>query len=147
MESPITVLIVDDNTELLGILADGLTMIGSFNVLTAQDGLQGLELCLAQRPDCMVIDVKMPEINGYQLVRLLRGDPQTAEIPLILLTALAQSYERSVGIGAGTDRYLVKPVTPRELAKVLREVVAISQHERQMRYQRFVEEQGEENHD
>ncbi len=142
MDSSITVLIIDDNTELLEILAEGLALAGPFQVLTARDGLQGLELCLAHHPDCLVIDVKMPQINGYQLVRLLRGDPQTAQIPLILLTALAQDHERSMGLGAGTDRYLVKPVTPRELAKTVREVVALSQQERRQRFQQFVEEEA-----
>lgn len=142
MDSSITVLIIDDNTELLEILAEGLALADPFQVLTARDGLQGLELCLAHQPDCLVIDVKMPQINGYQLVRLLRGDPQTAQIPLILLTALAQDHERSMGLGAGTDRYLVKPVTPRELAKTVREVVALSQQERQKRFNQFVEEEA-----
>jgi DNA-binding response OmpR family regulator len=141
MDSPITVLIVDDNPELLSILADGLELAGPFNVITARDGLQGLELCMAHHPDCLVVDVKMPHINGYQLARLLRGDQETAQIPLILLTALAQNHERSLGLGAGTDRYLVKPVTPRELAKAVREVVTLNQQERQARFQQFVEEE------
>ncbi len=147
MDSLITVLVVDDNPELLSILAEGLELAGPFNVLTAQDGLQGLELCMQHRPDCLVIDVKMPQINGYQLVRLLRGDPQTAQIPLILLTALAQDYERSVGLGAGTDRYLIKPVTPRELAKAVREVVTLSHQERQTRFQHLVEVEGEQSNE
>jgi CheY-like chemotaxis protein len=139
MDSSITVLVVDDNPELLDILAEGLALAGPFQVLTASDGLQGLELCVEHLPDCLVVDVKMPNINGYQLVRLLRGDPATAHIPLILLTALAQDHERAVGLGAGTDRYLVKPVTPRELAKAVREVVTLSQQERQAHFQQFVE--------
>ena len=143
MEGLITVLIVDDNLELLEVLSEGLELAGPFTVVTASDGAQGLEHCLTYHPDCLVIDVKMPELNGYQLVRALRGDPETAEIPLILLTALAQDYERFAGLAAGTDRYLIKPVTPRELAAAIREVLALSALERERRYTQLVEEGGQ----
>ncbi len=143
MDHPITVLVIDDNVELLEVLAEGLELAGPFVVITASDGLQGLEQCLTMRPDCVVIDVKMPHLNGYQLVRALRGDAETADIPLILLTALAQDYERFAGMAAGTDRYLVKPVTPRELAAVIREVIALSAQERQHEYQQLVAEEDQ----
>jgi len=104
MRPPITVLIVDDNPELLDILAEGLALAGPFTVITALDGEQGIEQCLVYHPDCMVIDVKMSGLTGYQLVRAPRGDPQTADIPLILLTALAQDYERFAGLAAGSHR-------------------------------------------
>jgi DNA-binding response OmpR family regulator len=141
MEGPYTVLIVDDNLELLEVLSEGLELAGPFNVVTASDGEKGLEYCLTYHPDCLVIDVKMPQLNGFQLVRALRGDAETAEIPLILLTALAQDYERFAGLAAGTDRYVIKPVTPRELAAVIREVLALSAQERQRHYQQLVEEE------
>jgi CheY-like chemotaxis protein len=147
MEHPITVLVIDDNLELLEVLAEGLELAGPFTVLTASDGAQGLEQCLTYHPDCLVIDVKMPQLNGYQLVRALRGDPETAEIPLILLTALAQDYERFAGLAAGTDRYVIKPVTPRELAAVILDVVALSAQERQRRYQQLAEEEEHQSHE
>src|SRR5690348_146872 len=143
MEGLITVLIVDDNLELLEVLSEGLELAGPFTVFTASDGAQGLEDCLTYHPDCLVIDVKMPQLNGYQLVRVLRGDQETAEIPLILLTALAQDYERFAGLAAGTDRYLIKPVTPRELAAAIQEVLALSAQERQRRFSQLVEEEGQ----
>lgn len=139
-------LIVDDNLDLLRMLSKGLQLAGPFTVLTASDGEQGLEQCLTHHPDCLVIDVKMPQLNGYQLVRALRGDAETAEIPLILLTALAQDQERFAGLAAGTDRYVLKPITPRELAAVIQEVVSLSTHERARVYQHLVEmeEQADE---
>jgi DNA-binding response OmpR family regulator len=147
MEDLITVLIVDDNLELLEVLSEGLELAGPFTVVTASDGAQGLEYCLTYHPDCLVIDVKMPELNGYQLVRALRGDLETAEIPLILLTALAQDYERFAGLAAGTDRYLIKPVTPRELAAAIRDVLALSAQERQRRFSQLVEGEGQTDHE
>ena len=145
MEDRITVLIVDDNLELLEVLSEGLELAGPFTVITASDGAQGLESCVTYHPDCLVIDVKMPGLTGYQLVRALRGDPETADIPLILLTALAQDYERFAGLAAGTDRYLIKPVTPRELAAAIQEVVRLSAQERQRRFSQLVEEEGQTN--
>src|SRR5215472_1125601 len=142
VEGFITVLIVDDNFELLQVLSKGLKLAGPFTVITASDGAQGLEHCLTHRPDCLVIDVKMPGLTGYQLVRVLRGDPETADIPLILLTALAQDYERFAGLAAGTDLYLIKPVTPRELAAAIHEVRRLSAPERQHRFLQLVEEEG-----
>jgi DNA-binding response OmpR family regulator len=140
----ITVLIIDDNLQLLQMLSKGLPLAGPFTVLTASDGEQGLEQCLTQHPDCLVIDVKMPQLNGYQLVRALRGDAETAEIPLILLTALVQDQERFAGLAAGTDRYLIKPVTPRELAAAIQDVVALSAQERERHYQQLVAEEEEQ---
>jgi DNA-binding response OmpR family regulator len=147
MKDSITVLVIDDNPQLLQMLSKGLQLAGPFMVLTASDGEQGLEQCLTHHPDCLVIDVKMPQLNGYQLVRVLRGDAETAEIPLILLTALAQDQERFAGLAAGTDRYLIKPVTPRELATVIQEVVALTAHERGRRYQELVEEENQSDHE
>ncbi len=141
MEGLITVLIIDDNVELLEVLSEGLELAGPFTVITASDGAQGLESCLMYHPDCLVIDVKMPQLNGFQLVRALRGDQETADIPLILLTALAQDYERFAGLAAGTDRYVIKPVTPRELAAVIRDVITLSSQERQSHFQQLVEEE------
>jgi CheY-like chemotaxis protein len=143
MEGLITVLIVDDNLELLRVLSKGLALAGPFTVVTASDGAQGLEHCLTHRPDCLVIDVKMPGLTGSQLVRALRGDPETAEIPLILLTALAQDYERFAGLAAGTDRYLLKPIKPRELAAAIQEVLTLSAQERQRRFSQLAEEEGQ----
>jgi CheY-like chemotaxis protein len=147
MDNLITVLVIDDNLELLEVLSEGLELAGPFAVLTASDGEQGLEQCLTHHPDCLVIDVKMPGLTGYQLVRALRGDAETADIPLILLTALAQDYERFAGLAAGTDRYLIKPVTPRELAAVIREAVALSPLEREHHYQELAEEEDHQTHE
>jgi DNA-binding response OmpR family regulator len=105
-----TVLLVDDNVDLLELLINSLHYIGGFRILNAPDGATGLELAVSERPDCVVIDVMMPGIDGFQLAHALRGDPETAEIPLVMLTALAQEENRLAGLLAGADRYLVKPV-------------------------------------
>jgi len=124
------VLIVDDDRRLLQLLTDGLELLGHFNVVRAENGIQGLEQFFDVRPDCVVIDVVMPGLNGYQLVRALRGDPDSAATPLVLLTALAQEKNRFTGLASGADRYLVKPVTPRELVNTVCQAITISEAER-----------------
>lgn len=125
-----TVLLVDDNAELLDLLARSLRHIGHFTVVQAEDGAAGLERALETHPACIVIDVLMPGLDGYQLVRALRGDPASAEIPIVMLTALAQDANRLGGLLAGADRYLVKPVKIPDLITVISEVVALSGTER-----------------
>src|SRR5690242_19562703 len=110
-----TVLIVDDVPDLLHLLTDGLELLGNFRVVQAANGIEGLEQFFETRPDCVVIDIKMPGLDGYQLVRALRGDPESASTPIIMLTALAQERQQFAGLALGADQYLIKPATPREL--------------------------------
>ncbi len=119
------VLIVDDNVELLELLVSSLSRMGGFDVMGAPDGVSGLRDYFEFRPDCVVIDVKIPALDGYQLVRALRGDPASAETPLIILSALAQERNRIAGLLSGADRYLAKPVTPQELVTNIREAIEI----------------------
>ena len=135
-----TVLIVEDNTELLELLLIALPRLGGFNVVGATDGVAGLEQFYELRPQCVVIDVKMPELNGYQLVRALRGDPDTASTPLIIMTALAQDKDQFAGLAAGADLYLIKPISPVDLAAAIKQVIATSEAERLRRWQALLEE-------
>lgn len=135
-----TILIVDDNEELLGSLEFALQRLGGFHVALATDGADGLEKAVALRPDCMVIDIKMPEIDGLQLVRALRGDPATAGIPLVILSALVQDADRALGMYAGADQYLTKPVKPATLVEAIGRAIALTEEERQRRLRALVEE-------
>jgi DNA-binding response OmpR family regulator len=136
-----SVLIVDDNRELLQLLADALEKLGRFRVESAEDGMEGLERYFAMRPDCMVIDIMMPGLDGYQLVKALRGDPDSARTPLIFLTALGQERDRFAGFVAGIDQYLVKPVKPRELVAAVQQALGISDEERNQRQRALLEQE------
>jgi two-component system sensor histidine kinase/response regulator len=136
----ITVLIVDDNPELLQVFADGLPLAGDFTVFTASDGAKGLEAFYLHRPDCIVIDLRMPEMTGFQLMRTLRGDSGTAQTPLIILTALPQDQVEYASLAAGCDQFLAKPVVPRELAEAIRRALTISAEERARRLKDLAEE-------
>src|SRR5262245_41737801 len=96
-----TILVVDDDRDLLPSLEAMLETLTDFTVVTAQDGAKGLERFYEVRPRCVIIDVKMPELDGYQFVRALRGDPETSTTPLIILTAMAQDQNRLAGIVSG----------------------------------------------
>lgn len=138
-----TVLIVDDDPDVLQLLTDGLDLLGHFRVVPAQGGVQGLEQYFAVHPDCVIIDVKMPGLDGYQLVRALRGDPESAGTPLILLTALAQEHQQFAGLALGADHYLIKPVTPRELVAAVKRALLIGDADRQARMQALLTQSEE----
>jgi two-component system OmpR family response regulator len=139
---PVTVLIVDDNTDLLDSLAFALGATGGFRVETASDGAEGLERALALRPQCMIIDVKMPQIDGLRLVRALRGDPETASIPLIILSALVQENDQAAGMFSGADQYLTKPTKPQVVIEAIHRAIALSAEERQRRLRALAEDAG-----
>ena len=135
----ISVLIVDDNEELLKVFVEGLPLAGPFAVLTARDGVEGLHMFYEHHPACVVIDVKMPALDGYQLLRVFRGDPETTDVPLIILTALPQDQAEFASLASGTDQFLVKPVTPRELAQAVQQALHINAEQREKNMQRLAE--------
>lgn len=139
----VTVLIVEDNPELLDLLLQSLPVLGGFRVIGAKDGLDGLMQFDQARPDCVVVDVRMPELNGYQFVRAMRGDAETADTPLIILTALTTDRDRFAGMASGVDLFLNKPVLPFDLAQAIHQVMERSSIERQAAYQALVEESSE----
>src|SRR5437763_16556169 len=83
-----TVLVIDDNPTIVELIKYAINLHGSYHVLVAYDGVQGLERVYADQPDCVDIDVKMPRMDGYQLVRCLRSDAHTKNTPLIILSVV-----------------------------------------------------------
>jgi len=134
------ILVVDDNDDLLALIAESLRKLGSFTVFTARDGIEGLERYFDVRPDCVVVDVKMPGLDGYQLVRALRGDPESRSTPVVILSAMAQPKDQLSGLLSGADEYLLKPVGPLDLVKVISMVIGRSETERCQRQQDLLEQ-------
>ncbi len=123
------VLVVDDDALLIDLMRRSLTDLGAFTVIVAEDGAAGLEACVSSPPDCAIIDVHMPELNGYQLVKALRGDPATARIPLVILTAMATDHARFDGLAAGADIFLIKPIMPQDLVLAVRQAIQRTEEE------------------
>jgi DNA-binding response OmpR family regulator len=109
-----TVLVVDDDPVIQKLLQVNFEMEG-YAVITAGDGLEGLEKARANMPDAIVCDVMMPKMDGLEVARALKGDEATAGIPIILLSAKAQQADVKAGTDAGADEYLTKPFDPLEL--------------------------------
>lgn len=128
---PRRVLVVDDDPELLTALAEGLELVGGYEVAAASDGASGLEHFFSFHPDCVVVDVRMPGLSGYQFVRALRGDPDTAQTPIIVLSALVQDHEQLAGLLSGADAYLTKPIKIADLVKVIDQAVFLTSEERE----------------
>jgi CheY-like chemotaxis protein len=127
------VLVVDDDLGLLEAISEGLELMGGYTVLSAPDGATGLEQFFTLQPDCVVVDVRMPRLNGYQFVRALRGDPETAQTPVIVLSALVQDHEQLAGVLTGADVYLTKPVRIVDLVTAIDQAVSLTAAERAKR--------------
>jgi DNA-binding response OmpR family regulator len=114
-------LIIDDNPTTVELVKYAINTQGTYQVIVAYDGVQGLEVIYHSYPDCVIIDVKMPRMDGYQLVRALRGDPRTENMPLLILSGMTREEDQMKGLLAGADEYLTKPFKPTMLhAAILR---------------------------
>ncbi len=133
------VLVIDDDPSLNEMMVTSLRLLGRYEVISATNGVQGLALCHSAAPDIVLVDVKMPELNGYQVARALRGDPATVDLPLVMLTAMVQERDELIGLYSGVDAYLHKPLSPHQLVETIRDVLALDPHHRLARMHRLVE--------
>jgi two-component system alkaline phosphatase synthesis response regulator PhoP len=108
------ILLVDDEPDLLELVKYNLIRDG-YEVFTAEDGRQALVLAKEIKPDLIVLDVRMPGLDGIETCRRIRSDPKIANLPVIMLTALGQEIDELKGLDAGADDYLTKPVSYRKL--------------------------------
>jgi DNA-binding response OmpR family regulator len=116
------ILVVDDEPEAVELLEFNLTRAG-FTVVSAADGAQALKAARSARPNLIVLDLMLPEIDGVEVCKMLRRDPATARIPIIMLTAKAAEIDRIVGLEVGAEDYITKPFSPRELVLRIRKVL------------------------
>jgi signal transduction histidine kinase len=118
---PYTAVVVEDHPHIVQLVH--MSLRRQFKVLTAPDGLKGLELVQRERPNLVVTDLMMPGIDGLALTRRLREDPATRHIPVIMLTARGELDDRVKGLETGVSAYLTKPFSPKELLTAARELV------------------------
>jgi DNA-binding response OmpR family regulator len=113
------VLVADDDPDIVTLVAVGLKKAG-YEVVTASDGEEALQAVLARRPDLAIVDVRMPKVDGLELIRRIRADQESNGMPVIALSARVQEGNIAEGFAAGADEYLKKPFSPKELVELVR---------------------------
>jgi DNA-binding response OmpR family regulator len=129
-EDNVRVLVVDDEPDVLLLCRVNLEFAGH-EVLEASNGERGVELAFGERPDVIVLDVMLPQRDGFSVLEELVGDERTRTTPVILLTAKAQDADRLRGWRAGCAEYMTKPFSPSVLADTVDRVAEMSQDELQ----------------
>jgi len=105
-----------------------------YQVVTAANGLEGLRRAKTEAPDLIIMDIMLPGIDGFEICHRLRSEPQTAQLPILMISGKAQEADKATGLKVGVDAYLTKPVSPSEIvsrveALLDRKVVAWSKEE------------------
>ena len=122
------VMVIEDEKEIRDLLRYNLERAG-FRVAAFADGEEGLEQLFASRPDAVVLDLMLPGRNGLEVLREVRGEPATADVPVLVLTARGAEMDKLLGFEHGADDYLTKPFSPRELVARLRALLRRSRPE------------------
>ncbi len=120
------ILVVDDEPDALEVLGFKLREAG-YTPFFATDGMKALAAVRHDRPDLIVLDLMLPEIDGLEVCKILRRDPATVAIPILMLTAKAAEMDRVIGLELGADDYVTKPYSPRELVLRIRKLLKRTQ--------------------
>jgi len=117
------ILIVDDEKQLVSLVSLHMDMSG-YEVLSAADGKKALGIIEKEIPDLVILDLMLPEMDGWEVCKRLRAEPKTKDIPVIMLTARSGTDDKLKGFECGADDYMTKPFSPRELAARVKRVLA-----------------------
>jgi pilus assembly protein CpaE len=123
------ILVIDDELQTLKLIGLMLEKRG-YNIIAAHTGSRGLEKAQTQQPDLIILDIMMPDVDGYEVTRRLRTSPDTADIPIIMFTAKQNLDDKVAGFKAGADDYLTKPVHPAEMVARVEAVLQRSERKR-----------------
>ena len=121
------ILIIDDSYDMLELLKAILTQDKKHKISLKANGKDGLALALTEKPDLAIVDVMMPEMNGYEVIRRLRKEESTSDMGLIVLTARGQAMDKSAALEAGADYYMPKPVDSQKLIALVNELLKTPQ--------------------
>jgi DNA-binding response OmpR family regulator len=121
------ILIVDDEPHLASMLADVLTDAG-YDAHTIDNGRDALEVVQRDPPDLMLLDVQMPQLDGFEVAARLKADPATAAIPIIMLSAMQGRGARVIGLESGAEEFLSKPFDQAELLVRVRNLLSLREH-------------------
>ncbi len=117
------VLIIEDEVDLSFLMRKRLEANG-FTVLATEDGMEGLNLARKEKPDIIVLDLMLPKVDGLKICRLLKFDQSLKRIPILVVTAKAQSEDRLMALEAGADSFLLKPFSMNNLQETLETLLA-----------------------
>ena len=120
------VLVVDDEPDALELIAFNLKAAG-MDVATAAEGNEALRKARSVLPNLIILDIMLPEVDGIEICKILRRDPKTSGIPIIMLTAKAAEVDRVIGLELGADDYVTKPFSPRELLLRVKRLLRVAQ--------------------
>jgi len=109
-----TILIIEDEKDIVDLIEYHLKQ-AEFSLMKAYDGASGLEMAKKEKPDLIILDLMLPEMEGKDVCRALKSNPLTQSIPILMLTAKAEEIDRIIGFELGADDYVTKPFSPREL--------------------------------
>jgi two-component system alkaline phosphatase synthesis response regulator PhoP/two-component system response regulator VicR len=118
---PLKVLVCDDERHIVRLIQVNLERQG-YTVVTAFDGKEGLEKIRSEKPNLVVLDVMMPYMDGFEVLKTIRREPETENLPVIMLTAKAQDKDVFEGYHYGADMYLTKPFNPMELVTFVKRI-------------------------
>ena len=113
------ILVVDDDKDIVRLLRGYLEKAG-FGVLVAYDGLTAVQTIRREKPDLLILDLMLPDMDGYDITRVVRGDEKLALIPILMLTARVEESDKVVGLELGADDYVTKPFNPAEVVARVR---------------------------
>jgi CheY-like chemotaxis protein len=119
-----TILVAEDNAEQRSLYVAVLAGVG-YRVIEASDGVQAVDIVRRERPGLVLMDVTMPGTSGWNAVRTLKEDLETRDIPIIVVTGLANTWDRDASLAAGCDEYLAKPVPPVRLIEEVKKFLPL----------------------
>ena len=117
------ILLADDEEDVKSILKMFLKSKG-YEVCTAFDGLDAIDQTKKEKPDLILLDIMMPEMDGFEVCKKLKSDPETADIPVIMVSAASHAESVQKGLDAGASDYIVKPFEPEQLERKLASILA-----------------------
>lgn len=136
------VLVIDDEPDVLLLCRVNLRFAGH-DVLEAQDGEHGIADAVAERPDAIVLDLMLPNLDGYEVLRVLRDDERTRDLPVLILTAKVQLEDHRRCLQLGADAFLTKPFSPEVLSDAVHDVLELGEDERAARREAALESLGD----
>ena len=116
------ILVAEDERDIRDLITFTLQFAG-YQVITANNGEEAVQLTLKEIPDLVLTDVRMPKMTGYEACKLIKADPTTQHIPVVFLSAKGQEAEVQTGLDSGADEYLLKPFAPDQLTRKVAEIL------------------------